>query len=73
MATLQTPSGTDVVGAAVGAGVISLAHAAAHSRYGDADALGPAAVGTAGIAVAGASFLTLLAAKSIQTNGSSLY
>lgn len=66
MASLATPDAGDVLVAGIGAGIVSLAHATAHSRYGKAKALGPAAVGTAGIAVAGASFLTLLGTRSVS-------
>jgi hypothetical protein len=59
MASLQP---RDVAYASAGAGAISVAHAAAHRTFGEAGSLGAAAVGKAGIAVAVASFGTLLVA-----------
>jgi hypothetical protein len=66
MASLQTPSLGTVLVSAGAAGAVGLAHGYAHATYGEADALGAAAVGTAGKFVLGGTFLATLAAQSIM-------
>jgi len=68
MARLQatTPGLEELLTSAVGAGAIGAAHGYAHTRYGQAQALAPASVGTAGKAVVGTAFVSLLAAQSVS-------
>jgi hypothetical protein len=66
MVQLQTP-GVDEAGlAGAGAVFVGIAHGYSHTRFGQASALGPAAVGTTGKVVVGAAFVSLLAAQSVS-------
>jgi len=68
MARLQatTPGLEELLTSAVGAGLIGGAHGYAHTRFGQAQSLAPAAVGTTGKVVVGTAFASLLAAQSLS-------
>lgn len=66
MATLDTPDLGSIALAGAAAGVVGLGHGLAHQRFGEASALGPAAVGTVGKVVIAGTFVSALAVQSIR-------